>query len=326
MKIIYSKLPSKKVSCVATIGAFDGIHKGHQFILRKVTREAKRLGVSSLVITFDLHPQQFFRQNPSLNSWHMLKPLRGLLTDSQQKSIYIKSTGIEYLWFLKTNRSLLELSASDFVAYVFRYFKIKKLILGNDFRFGYGAEGGVACLKKLTVPYDFKLSVFRKKQDRKNVISSSAIRTLILEGKLKEAAGLLGRYFSLKGKVCKGRSIGSRLGIPTANIAVKDYIIPARGVYAAYVVFDKNIYYSAVNVGLKPTVGKENKPVIEAHIINFKKNILGYNIEVFFIEKLRNERKFPSLAKLKEAIQKDINSLTAKYSISSKKHPQPLVF
>ncbi len=316
MKVIYSKLPSKRTPCVATIGVFDGIHRGHQFILKKLTAAAKKNKCHSLAITFDVLPQQFFARNPSLNSWQLKKPFLGCLTDDGQKTPIMRSFGIDYLWYLKTQKSLLELSPHDFIAYVNKYFYIKRLIIGEDFRFGRGGKGDVKYMRKLAKEYNFTVSVVKKRRKGNEAISSSRIRGLVGLGKLQEVAELLGRPFSLRGTVCRGRRLGTQLKIPTANIYPFDYITPARGVYTACVFFKGKAYTAVANVGIKPTVSRSKKTTIEVHMINFRGNILGKVIEVIFLEKIRNERKFSSLTSLKAAIEGDIKLATSKCSIS----------
>lgn len=314
MRVIFNRLPFKRVRCIATVGVFDGIHLGHQFILKKVKETARKKGIDSLLITFDIPPQQFLSKKNLLHHRRPEKAFAGSLTARDEKTALISSLGIDYLWFLKTKKSLLNLSARGFINYIQRYFKIEKLIVGEDFRFGHRGRGDLRILKLLANKHRFELSVIKKKSKNKKVISSSLIRQLIQKGKLSQAKQLLGRCFSLNGKVVKGRGIGSKLGFPTANISVSDYVTPAYGVYAAYVILGKKTYLSAINIGMLPTFGKVKDLVMEAHILNFKKNILGKPIKIVFLERLREEKKFSSSKALASAISKDIKQVTAKYS------------
>lgn len=326
MKVIYRRLPSKRIRCAATIGVFDGIHLGHQFILKKVIKEAGKQNFSSLIITFDILPQQFLLKK-QLFSVHKLKKIPcGYIADFEQKTTLIKSLSLDYCWFLKTSRFLLELSPKDFVKYVCRAFVIKKLIVGQDFRFGYRARGDVNLLKKLQGEFGFDLSVVQKKTKQKRPISSSYIRGLIQRSEFKMVKKFLGRNFSINGHVKKGRGIGSKLGFPTANISRADYVIPPQGVYVGYVIIKRKVYLSAVNIGLRlPTSKDAEEKLIEAHIINFNKNILGQKIKLVFLEKIRDEQKFSSCDKLRLAIAKDVRLVTSKYSTRLPKYPQPVV-
>jgi len=315
MKVIYKKLPSRRVNCIATIGTFDGIHKGHKFILAKVKAKAKKAGLKSLVITFDTAPQQFLRRTHLHNAWPSTKTFSGVICDLEQKIKLIQPLGIDYLWLLKTNRRLLELGADAFLELIFRYFAIKELIVGEDFRFGYAGRGDISYLKTAAKRRGFKLTVLTKTKVKKQPISSSLIRQYIRGAKLKEIKQFLGREFSLKGRVVKGRGIGKSLSFPTANIFAADFVAPAKGVYAAYVVLGSKKYLAAVNIGQSPTLSTRRKCLIEVQIIKFNKNILGKMIEIVFLKRLRNERKFANSAALRAAIAKDIGSITSKYSI-----------
>jgi riboflavin kinase/FMN adenylyltransferase len=325
MKVIYKKLPSRRKKCIATIGVFDGIHQGHQFILKKVREEAEKLGLSSLVITFDVLPQQFLHKDFLAGRRSSRKIFSGYLTDLEQKKSLIKLLGLDYLWFLRTSHYLLELSPRKFIEHIFKYFAIEKLIVGEDFHFGHEGRGSVDYLKKIKGEYKFKLLIAKKKIKDKKVISSSVIRHFIKEGDLAQAKKFLGRNYSIRGVVHRGKRLGTKLEFPTANIYTHDYVVPHSGVYAAYVILGKEIHLAAVNIGLRPTVEKTTKTILEAHIINFRKDILGKTIEVIFLEKVRGEHKFSSLAKLKTAIRKDIDLITSKYSIYPPKIPQLVV-
>ena len=314
MKVIFKRLPFKRVKCVATVGVFDGIHLGHQFILEKVREIARKKGLSSLLITFDIPPQQFLNKENLLHHRRPEKAFIGSLTGRDEKIDLVRSLGVDYLWFLRTKRSLLKLSAQSFINYIQKYFDIDKLIVGQDFRFGHKGTGDLSDLKKLASEHRFGLSIIRRRAKNNKIISSSLIRQLIQKGKLSQTKQLLGRCFSLNGRVVKGRGIGSKLGFPTANISASDYVIPACGVYAAYVILDKKTYLSAINIGMLPTFGRVKSPVVEAHILNFKKNILGRMIKIVFLERLREEKKFPSSKALASAISKDIKRITSKYS------------
>lgn len=314
MKVIFNSLPLKRVKCIATVGVFDGIHLGHQYILKKVRDAAKAEGLASAVITFDILPQQFLTNRRLKLHCRPEKTFIGCLTDQEQKRALISSLGLDYLWFLKTKESLLKLSAQDFINYIQKYFKIERLIVGEDFRFGHRGGGDLKDLRKLGSKYKFQLSTIKKRVKNKKVISSSLIRKFIQQSQLKEAKELLGHNFSLTGKVFKGKGLGRRLGFPTANIYAGKYVTPAAGVYAAWVIFKKKTYLAAVNVGFRPTLLKTSQPIIETHILNFGKNILGKTIKIVFLAKIRKEQKFSSPQALAAAISKDLAFLTTKYS------------
>lgn len=313
MRVIYKKLPSKRIDCVATIGVFDGIHLGHRFILEKLKRLARDKNIPSLIITFDT-PPQIILQNKKPNS---KKNFQGLLVDFEDKKNIISKLGINYLWFLKTTKSFLKFSGHDFINYIYKYFRLKHIIVGRDFRFGYKGHSGINYLKKISKKYGFKVTVIKKMHKDRKTISSSLIRHLIENADFKKIENFLSRNYYLKGKVVKGSGYGKRLGFPTANIDYGNYVIAKGGVYAAVIKIGKLKYLCAVNIGVRPTINKSSEKVLEAYIINFNKNIVGKKIKLRFIEKIRDEKKFRSKKSLINAIRKDILYIKKHCSVQS---------
>lgn len=322
MKVLHYHLPRRRRGCIATIGVFDGIHHGHRYLLRQLTRQAGRRNLAAVVITFDVAPQQFLQKFHLANAWSVRKRFSGYITDRLQKVAYIAACGVDYLWFLRTNRRLLELTGRDFIAYICKYFLIKKLIVGEDFRFGYAGSCGVNDLKRLSREFGFSLQILRKRSKNKKIISSSLIRELIQEGRVKELISFLGRPFALRAKVEKGRRVGRRLGFPTANISSGDYVVPLEGVYAGYALVQKKLFLAAIFVSRKKV---RAQALLEAYLIGFHKNILGQMITIIFLEYLRKKRTFSSLVSLREAIKGDVDYISAKYSIAKAYRTQPLV-
>jgi riboflavin kinase/FMN adenylyltransferase len=297
MRLIYKKLPSNRLKgCIATIGVFDGVHRGHQYILRKIKNEAEKKGKPSLVISFDTPPEKIL---------HPKKDFEGYITDYKQKSFLIESLGLDCLWILKTGPGLLRFSAQGFLSYINKYFKIDELIVGDDFRFGVNAKAGVKQLRKIADSYGFGLEVIEKKIFEGRIVSSSLVKELIGLAKVNKVKKFLGRNYTLKGKVKRGKGVGRKLGFPTANLDTFDYILPAQGVYAAYSKVDKREFLSAVNI---------NSNDFEVHLINFSGNILDKVIEVTFLRKIRDEIEFQSKDKLARCIKKDVEIITSKYS------------
>ena len=325
MRVIYKKLPPKNKRYIATIGVFDGIHLGHRFILEKVKKESKKKNLSSLVITFDIPPQQFLSKDIFKHGHRIQKRFRGCINDFEQKIVLLEKLKIDCVWFLRTNHKLLELSAENFIGYICKYFKIEEFIVGEDFRFGYGGGKDASHFKKLALENNIKLQIIKKKTKYQKIISSSLIRELIKKGRLKEAHKFLGRNFSIKGRVVKGNGLGAGLGYPTANIFTFNYVIPASAVYAAWAAVGKKYYLSAVSIGTRPTVTKSKKIVMEVYLMNFHKNILGKSLKIIFLEKIRGEKKFSSKEFLRTAIKKDLKRITAKYGVSGRQTPQLLV-
>ncbi|MCF7869537.1 MAG: riboflavin biosynthesis protein RibF [Candidatus Omnitrophica bacterium] len=298
MKLIYKNLPFNKIDgCVVTVGVFDGVHLGHQYILNKIKRQAEKKNKPSLAISFDIPPEKV------LNS---KKKFKGYLTDYKQKISLIESLGIDYLWLLKTELNLLQFSADKFLSYINKYFVIDEMIVGDDFRFGIKAETGSSQLSQLAERYGFGLKIIDKKSFSGVRVSSSLIRKLIKSSKIKQVKKLLGKNYTLKGKVIKGKGVGKQLGFSTANLNTFDYVLPKQGVYAAYSRIGDTDFLAAVNIGKKD---------FEVHLLNFSKDILNDTIEVTLLEKIRDESNFQSKNNLVKQIQKDIQAITSKYSI-----------
>lgn len=302
MRVIYEVLPKHIVPCVATIGTFDGVHRGHQKIIKAVITAARKRRVASLVITFDRHPRLVLN-----------KQFGGCVTTLEDKKAILAGTGIDYAWFLKTACGILEYRAHNFLSWAKKYFDFKELIVGDDFRFGKDALHGAHTMDTLAKKFGFRYRVLSKQKISGKVISSSRVRELILAGDVKAACRLLGRDYSFKGEVVTGEGKGRILGFPTANICAGGHIIPGNGVYAARVCVNNKKYPAAVNIGTKPTVSSTGELTIEAHILNFKKNIVGKTIEIFFLDKLRGEKKFSSKEDLIEAIARDIEYIKKYY-------------
>jgi riboflavin kinase/FMN adenylyltransferase len=300
---------------VATIGVFDGVHCGHHFIFREVIKEAKDKGVKSLAITFFPHPKQVLK-----------KEFSGHVNSLEQKKSLIAAAGLDYLFILESNFDLFKLSGFEFFEKVADKFNIVETIVGDDFNFGRGGNCGIKELKDLARVFNFKVKVLRKQKAFGEIISSSLIRDKIKQGNFNHVAELLGRPYQLQAKIVSGRGIGTKLGFPTANLDNKhQFITPKTGVYAAYVKVDSKVYAGAVNIGYRPTFSGEQEQLLEVHIIDFKRNIVGKQITLIFLEKLRDEQKFPSTAKLKQQIAIDIKKISAKYSTFPKDITQLIV-
>jgi len=291
-----------KHPCVATIGTFDGVHLGHKKIIDIVTATARKGKLASLIITFDRHPRLVLK-----------KPFTGSITTLEDKKGIFAQAGIDYVWFLKSDSGVLDYSAHDFLLLVKKYFDLKELIVGDDFRFGKDALHGAHNLDKLAKEFGFTSRVVKKMLLSGKAVSSTYIRELIQSGNIEQANKFLGRVYSFKSLVVTGRGNGRKLGFPTANIRVGEHITPANGVYAGKCRVGKNIYPAAINIGTNPTVTCADKLTIEAHILNFKKNITGRKIELFFLKRLRVEKKFPSRQGLIEAIARDVEHVRKFY-------------
>ena len=303
MKIIRSldddSFPLK--SSVVTIGNFDGVHLGHREIFRRVVSEARRLEIPSVVFTFIPHPME------------VLAPARApqLINTYQEKEILIEASCVDVLVCAPFTAQTAHMSATFFLEKILlEKLEMKKLIVGYDYSFGKEREGDTTFLLDKSTEKGFDVEVFKPITHGEQVFSSTAIRNLIAEGKVDEVIPFLGRNFSVKGKVKEGFKRGKKLGFPTANLIPDKKIIPCPGVYAVKVRFARKIYDGVVNIGYNPTFS-QNELSFEVHILDFSRDIYGKNLRVFFVERLRDEKLFPTETALIEAIKGDVERAKA---------------
>lgn len=307
MELISSNF-KRRIETVATIGIFDGIHLGHRYLLKKLVKSASQLHLPSLVITFWPHPQELLN-----------KRFFGYITNLEQKKKILETLGIDYFLILRITKEFLRLSGEKFLKKICRVVAIKSLIVGEDFRFGYGAKSGIKELKKISYGFGLNVVVVKKMRIRNTIVSSSLIRRLIKKGIFSEVETFLGREYCLEAEVIKGEGLGRRIGYPTLNLGHFGFVIPKRGVYAVKVFLDSKMYLGLCNIGFRPTINKDNKMNIEVHILNYKKKIIKKKLHIAFLERIRDEKKYSSVDKLREAIQQDIKFVHSKYASLSRK-------
>jgi len=284
---------------VVALGVFDGVHRAHRQILKAAVREAGRIKGTSVAITFYPHPQK----KESLYSLsHRLRLIAAL--------------GIDICIVIKFTQAILLMTAEDFIKKILHH-KIRSwhIYVGENFRFGRGAKGNYKILAKFAPVYNYRLKVFKLIKINNKAVSSTHIRQLISRGKLKDAQDLLLTRVSVLGTVVKGRTLARKLGFPTANINPHHEVLPPSGVYAVEVIYNNKRFRGVCNIGIKPTFssGKRAPRVIrkkikniEVYLFAFRQNIYAKNLEIQFIKKLRNEKKFKSPLLLARQIQKDI--------------------
>ncbi len=296
MKILENGKITSITGSVVTLGNFDGLHLGHRRILKKVIRRSAELGLPSLLYTFDPHPLKVIRPDKSPQ----------LITTREDKASLIEAAGIEYLVFARFTADFASKHPREFAEEVLAgELSAREVIVGHDYAFGREKRGTIEHLKELGESLGFTVSVVDAYRKGGGVVSSSRIRELVARGALREAAGLLGRDFTLSGTVIRGSDIGAKIGFPTANIETGNELIPATGVYAVYVTIEGTMHRGVANIGISPTF-KDKKFTIEAHIFGFNGDIYGSTITLSFIRRLRGERKFRSVEALVDRIRFDI--------------------
>lgn len=289
---------------VVTSGTFDGVHYGHQKILKKIVETAKSLHGKSVVLTFWPHPRfVLFPDDKTLK----------LLTSFEEKAQLLAQVGIDYLVKIEFTKTFSRLSSESFIQdMLVDQLKTEKLIIGYDHRFGRNRSGSFEYLKENSQRFGFDVEEIPR-QDIDDVgVSSTKIRQALSHGQVNLATEYLGRNYSLIGTVVQGKKIGTTLGFPTANIDVQESskLIPKDGVYAVRAKVGDQWYKAMVNIGIRPTVGGLDR-VIEAHLFDFDQEVYQQKIQIEFVHRLRNEKKFDSLDDLKIQLQKDkISSLS----------------
>ncbi len=294
---------SKKRRSVVTIGAYDGVHRGHQAVIEQVRQQAEILDARSVVVTFDRHPASIVRPESA--------PL--LLTDIDQKLELLASTGLDATCIVKFDENSSREAPNDFVKRVLvDGLSAKRVIIGEDFHFGYKRGGNVALLRELGPKFDFDVApieLISRGDGVDEPVSSTAIRRALAGGQVELATQLLGHHFEVRGVVVHGDERGRAIGFPTANIEVPNQIcIPADGVYAGvFVRQDGTKHNCAINLGRRPTFFEHaDHSMLEAHLLDFSENLYGEKVKLTFTHFLRGERKFENIDALKMQLKLDI--------------------
>lgn len=285
-----ANLKKKLKDTVVVIGVFDGVHRGHCYLIKKALAAAQNLNKKLVCITFYPHP----KGEPCLIS---LKHRLNL----------IAQLGVRNCVVIRFNKSFARISAQGFIKNILlKMFRPRLIFVGENFHFGYKASGTARLLRHFEKDFGYKVKAVKELTYAGEKISSRALRALITGGQLKEAEKLLGRPVAVLGTVIKGQKRGRLVGYPTANINPHHEVLPKEGVYAVRVLYRERKYNGLCNIGRRPTFGRAiDSKTIEAHLFNFRKNIYGQDLEIQFAERIRDERKFPSLISLAAQIHKD---------------------
>lgn len=302
-------LHSPEQRAVVTIGSFDGVHLGHQAILQAVKVKAESLSLPSVVMIFEPQPQEFFSAEKA--------PAR--LMRLREKVETLQILGIDKVVCLQFNPALRRLTADQFVDQVLiKGLATRYLIVGDDFRFGCDRGGDFNMLQAAGQRHDFEVRDTGTLESLGQRVSSTLVRDVLRRSDFEQAEKLLGRPFTVKGRVVYGQQLGRKLGFPTANVQLNRYSAPIAGVFAVLTTIGEKTYQGAANVGIRPTVGGLVKPILEVHLLDFQGDLYGQRIEVEFKCKIRDEVKFTTIDSLVDNIRRDVNNIRAWFDRANK--------
>ncbi|MCR5666996.1 MAG: bifunctional riboflavin kinase/FAD synthetase [Eubacterium sp.] len=285
-----------------SFGKFDGLHIGHKYLMQLLYEEQKK-GLKTVAFSFQTPPSVIVKKRQDR-----------LLTTEYEKVHVFGQTHIDYLVEYPFTEAVMRMPAEDFLDKIVNDLHVKSIIVGNDFRFGFQRQGDIYLLDRLSDRYGYKLHVVDKVLYHEQEISSTMIRSLLIENDLKTVEHLLGYPYFILGEVKKGKQIGRTIGVPTINIyPPADKLLPKDGGYASRVTVKGKTYYGITNIGKNPTVSTDGDRVVETHIFDFEEDIYGEEVKVELLEFIREEKKYASLDALKRQIELDIKNVKMKY-------------
>jgi len=286
--------PIKLNRPVITVGTFDGVHIGHQSILSSVKQLASETGGDSVVVTFHPHPRMVLGSHVYL------------LSTRDEKRDALRNAGISHLVEIPFTKEFAGISAAQFVEYIATNLKPEVIVIGYDHGFGQNRSGSIEHLYRYGKDFGFRVVEIGELELGNHHVSSSVLRWLLQEGDAVMATALLGRYYSISGKVVRGNQIGKLIGYPTANLYIEDpnKLIPAMGVYASRLTYNGKLFNSMTNIGMRPTINA-HKLTIETNIFDFDEDIYYESITVELVKRIRNEKKFGNLEMLKKQLGTD---------------------
>ncbi len=282
---------------VVTIGTFDGVHIGHQKIIKRLINTGNKEGLKSIILTFFPHPRMVLQKDSSIK----------LINTIEERRVILEDLGLDYLVVKEFTKEFSRLSAKDFVEQILvKKLHVKKVIIGYDHRFGKNRDANINDLKAFGTLYNFEVEEISA-QDIDNVaVSSTKIRAALIDGDIDKVNSYLGYNFMLTGTVVKGESLGRQLGFPTANISIEETykLIPKQGSYIVSSLIDDVVVYGMMNIGVNPTVNGK-KQTIEVHFFNFEAAIYNKKIQIDLLHRIRDEQRFESVEDLKKQLKKD---------------------
>lgn len=283
-----------------TIGSFDGVHLGHQFIVRQLTEGAHAEGAKAVVLTFHPHPAVVLGKRE--------KAL--YLTSPEERANLLGELGVDVVITHPFNLEISKTSARDFISQIKARLGLRHLMIGHDFALGRDREGDAEALRRLGAEFDYSLEVISPLTTREVIVSSSKIRSALEAGEVAEAARLLGRAYHVSGEVVHGEGRGRTIGIPTANLEIwEERMLPKAGVYVCKARIMEKTWGAVTNIGVRPTFETDDpQPTVEAHLLKFEGELYGYELHLDFISRLRDEKRFASVDELVAQIQTDIQN------------------
>ena len=285
-----------KDTTIASVGFFDGVHRGHRYLIDRMKEQARAEGLETAVITFPVHPRKVLQQD--------YQPK--LLNSFEERLLHLASTGIDYCYILPFTREFSELTACDFIRQVLhRQLKVEELLIGYDHQFGKDRTGNYELYAAYGQACGMKVQQIEKSPSEH--ISSTVIRRMLVEGKIREATSALSYAYALEGEVVHGNHLGRTIGFPTANLDLneKDKILPREGVYAVEVEVEGQAYKGMAYIGKRPTVTSDGDPRVEVNIFDFDKDIYGEQVHIEFTDFLRPDIRFAGLDQLKAQLSQD---------------------
>jgi riboflavin kinase/FMN adenylyltransferase len=288
--------PTRWVQPVLALGNFDGMHRGHLKIVERVRRVADERNASAVAMTFEPHPSKIVRPDKA----------PPLLMTHQQKLDALSRAGMHGVAIVRFTPELARWDPETFVRTVLiEWLHVAEVWVGANFLFGHDRAGNFSMLRSLGARYGFRAEKIDPVRYKDFVVSSTRIRRLINEGRVDEAGALLGHHYSIDGSVVHGQHRGSGLGFPTANLCTENELLPPRGVYATTGTIDGVTYPAVTNIGIRPTFEASEETVIETHVLDFNKDLYGARLNLGFVQRLRDEKRFENIDALKKQIEFD---------------------
>lgn len=289
---------NKNAPTVVTIGTFDGVHIGHRKIIDRLIEVGRKEGLEPTILTFFPHPRMVLQEDSGLK----------LINTIDERKIILENTGVDNLIVHPFTKEFSRLSAHQFVEEILvEQLHAKKIVIGYDHRFGRNRTANIEDLKKFGKEFGFEVEEISKQDIDEVAVSSTKIRKALNDGEMEKANTYLSQPFMLTGKIVKGKSLGRKLGFPTANLQIAESykLIPKNGVYIVKSTIDGKQVFGMTNIGTNPTIGEGNTQSIETYFFDLNKDLYGKTLQIDFLKRIRDEEKFDSLEELSQAMEKD---------------------